>query len=49
MDVDTVPIPAEDLGQDAAASQSKQHASFMPSVTATSNPARPKAAIRRRR
>ncbi|KAL0055927.1 hypothetical protein WJX82_005802 [Trebouxia sp. C0006] len=49
MDVDTVPIPAEDLGQDAAASQSKQHASFMPSVTATSKPARPKAAIRRRR
>jgi len=35
MDVDTVPIPAEDLGQDTAASNHKQHASFMPSVAAT--------------
>jgi len=49
MDVDTVPIPAEDLGQDTAASNHKQHASFMPGVTATSKPARPKAATRRRR
>ncbi len=49
MDVDTVPIPAEDLGQDTAASKSKQHASIMPNVIATSKPARPKAATRRRR
>ncbi|KAL0031673.1 hypothetical protein WJX79_000177 [Trebouxia sp. C0005] len=49
MDVDTLPIPAEDLGQDTAASNSKQHAFIMPDVTATSKPARPKAATRRRR
>jgi hypothetical protein len=49
MDVDTVPIPAEDLGEDTAASKSKQHASIMPNVIATSKPARPKAATRRRR
>ncbi|DBB06620.1 TPA: DNA repair protein xrcc4 [Trebouxia sp. C0004] len=49
MDVDTVPIPAEALGQDTAASKNKQHASFMPNVTATFKPARPKAATRRRR
>lgn len=49
MDVDTVPIPAEDLGQDITASKNKQDASFIPDVTATSKPARPKAATRRRR
>lgn len=49
MDVDTVPIPAEDLSQDAAASNHKQHAYNIPDVTATSKPARPKAATRRRR
>lgn len=49
MDMDTVPISAEDLGQDTAASKSTQHAYSMPDVTATSKPARPKAATRRRR